>query len=157
MEEELQCVTSLREIDVKALANALKENQKHSDNEQHALKHETALLKEQHVGQVRKLKTKIRKTQESHQVYLTRLMDVLETTHALREQETASISAELCAAKQEKDSHILMLQQEVRALRAMKGGSKNIKSAVNSRSMRKHLERESDSRARRSAQFDVIV
>jgi hypothetical protein len=160
LEEELDRVTTLRETEAKALEGTIKENEKLFEEERHALKHESALFKEKHSDEVQKLQEELRKTQESHQEYLTKIMNVLETTHAMREQETVRVSAELHAVKQEKDSQIVMLQQEIKALRVKKDGlkvMKNIRSAVDSRAMRKHLEHESDSRARRSAQFDDIV
>jgi hypothetical protein len=114
-EEELSRMTQFRKTEVKALANTLKENQKEFDDQRHSLKLKMGVMEEIHSLRVQELHDKLRKTQESHQEYLTRLMEVLEATLSMREQETAKISAELHAIKAEKDSQILMLEQEVRA------------------------------------------
>lgn len=158
--EELNRVQKLRETETKDLKDTIRLNQKLIEEERSSLKREVSLVQEKYSVDVKKLKQELSSAQTSHQEYLTKIMNVLEDTHKMREEETEKISAELRAVKEEKDNEILMLQQEVKALRVKRGGmkvKKEIRAAVDSRAIRKQLEYESDSRGRRSAQFDDIV
>ena len=85
---------------------------------------EIALLKEEHSTKIKMMSDELRKTQECHQEYLNKLVDVLETTHSMREEETAKMSEELCAIKNEKNNQIILLHKEVNALRSITGRTK---------------------------------
>lgn len=74
------------------------------------------------------LSDELHKTQECYQEYLNKLVNVLETTHSMREEETAKMSEELCAIKNEKNNHIILLHKEVKALRSITGRTKESRS-----------------------------
>jgi hypothetical protein len=169
-EQELESVFTEQESEIKALKKSMKETQKCFDGEKQALKTEYTLLKEKHTAQVRRLKDDRRQTQQAHHDYLSQLMEVLETTHAMREKETARISAELNEAKEEKDSQIIALQKQVEILRSKNNeqSCKNneqafvapppIVSSSSATSIRKHqLESNTRRREQRSVQFDETV
>jgi hypothetical protein len=162
-ELELESVSAAQESEIKALKKSMKETHKLFDGEKQSQNNEHNLLKEKHTSKVRRLKDGRRQTQQAHHDYLTRLMEVLETTHAMREKETARISAELNAVKEEKDSQIIALQKQVEILR-----SKNQQSSkklacvappiVSVTSTRKQLETNSSVRRElRSGEFDETV
>jgi hypothetical protein len=92
------------------------------------VKHEIVLLEENHSTKIKMLSDELRKTQECHQEYLNKLVDVLETTHSMREEETAKMSEELCAIKKEKNNQIILLHKEVKALRSITGRTKESRS-----------------------------
>jgi hypothetical protein len=156
-EEELVRATQSHETEVNALTDILRENEKKFDEERRGYQDEMASMREQHTKDVEALTEELGKTHASHQEYLTELMDTLEKTHTLRVQETEKISKELEVAKAEKDRQIRVLKQEIRLLCARKRGLQNAKSAIDVESMRDDFHQESESRARRSAQFDHAV
>ena len=75
------------------------------------MKHEIALLKKEHSTKIKMLSDELHKTQECYQEYLNKLVYVLETTHSMREEETAKMSEELCAIKNGKNNHIILLHR----------------------------------------------
>jgi hypothetical protein len=162
-EAELKRVTALREVETKTLSQSLKEAQRLGEDEIHAVRHEMELLKEVHSGQVLGLQQELRQNQESHQKYLKRLMEVLESTHVQREKETERVSKELMAVKKDKDRQIKALQREVMKLHAMQDPTSStiatprLPTPGRTHLLRKRLERNSDARARRSAQFDDVI
>jgi hypothetical protein len=87
-------------------------------------------------------------------------MNVLETTHATREKETGKISAELRAIKKEKVCQILMLQKEIKTLRATKGipprDNENVP-IINAKQMKNEFLSDADEIAKKSQQFNDTV
>jgi hypothetical protein len=157
-EQELESVSAAQESEIKALKKSMKETHKLYDGEKQSLKNEHNLLKEKYSGQVRGLKDDRRQTQQAHHDYLARLMEVLETTHAMREKETARISAELNAVKEEKDSQIIALQKQVEMYQQSSKKQAFVGPPVVAvTSIRKQLETNSGRRELRSAQFDETV
>ncbi len=128
--------------------------------QQHATK-----VEEGNITEILRLKDELRRTQESHHDYLAKLMDVLETTHQAREQETARIAHELLVVKEEKDTQIRDLQQEVEKLRRLKGtgpvppvAALSIERKVNEVSLiQVELERNSSARRQRSQKFMEVA
>jgi hypothetical protein len=108
-----------RDREVAALQLSIRHGRSTFDRDKKTLREEMADKEEAHTREILKLKDELRRTQDSHHDYLAKLMDVLETTHIAREKETARISAELNAVKEEKDSEIRSLQHEVERLRSM--------------------------------------
>jgi hypothetical protein len=162
VEQELESVSAAQQSEIKALTKSMKETQKLFDGEKKSLKNEYNLLKKEYTSQVRRLKDDRRQTQQAHHDYLTGLMEVLETTHAIREKETARISAELNAVKEEKDSQIIALQKQMGILRSKNQQSSKKQAFVAPRKVsvtfiRKQLETKSGRRELRSAQFDETV
>ena len=158
-EQELESVSAAQESEIKALKDSMKETHKLVDGEKQSLKNEYNLLEEKYTSQVRRLKDDRRQTQQAHHDYLTQLMEVLETTHAMREKETARISAELTAVKEEKDSHIIALQKQVEILHQQSSKKQAFVAPpfVSVTSIQKQLETNSGRRELRSAQFDETV
>jgi myosin-5 len=136
------------------------ENQMRYQEEKRGLNLEILRLEKKYSDNVQRLRDELRKTQESHQQYLAKLMNVLETTHATREKETAKISAELRAIKKEKVCQILMLQKEIKTLRAAKGipprDNKNVP-IINAEQMKNEFLSDADEIAKKSQQFNDTV
>ena len=124
--------------------------------QQHATK-----IEEGNTTEILRLKDELRHTQESHHDYLAKIMDVLETTHQAREQETERIANELVDVKEEKDTQIHDLQQELETLRRIKGvvpappaAAATIEHEVRKvTSIRRDLERNASTRRQRSQKF----
>lgn len=158
-EEEIIKMRTKYERKVQGLEAKLKEKETRLVDERQAMDQELALLRENHTSSVRQLKHELRKTQESHKQYLTKLMDVLETTQQIRVDENAKISKELRAIQREKDHQILMLQQEVKVLRAAKGVEKKVDSSsfIDAQSMKEDLLSNANEIAESSQQFNDAI
>jgi S-adenosylmethionine:tRNA-ribosyltransferase-isomerase (queuine synthetase) len=121
--------------------------------------YQIAKMESEHLVEVLRLKDELRRT---HHDYLAKLMDVLETTHAARESETARISAELNAVKEEKDSQIRSLLREVETLRDFnRSDISAVQSQMQSKVtevtvMRRELERNSVARGQRGIKFTEV-
>lgn len=128
VEDELESTRRKYEKKKEKIERQNFENDKFLADGEREMKHKTALLKEKHSTKLKMLSDELCKTQECHQQYLNKLVDVLETTHSMREEETAKMSKELCAIKKEKNNQIILLHKEVKALRSITGRTKESRS-----------------------------
>ena len=159
-EEQLDRIRRKYEKKLERMERKAVEHQMRYEEEKRAMNQEILRLEKKYSDNVGRLRDELRKTQESHQEYLAKLMNVLETTHATREKETAKISAELRAIKKEKVSQILMLQKEIKTLRAAKGiaprDNKTIP-IINAEQMKNEFLSDADEIANNSQQFNDTV
>jgi myosin heavy subunit len=159
------------EIDM--LKTTVRKTMKRNALDMKQIQDQAAKADEGHVTEIMRLKDELCRTQESHHDYLAKLMDVLETTHQAREQETARISAELLAVKEEKDSQIHALQREVDTLHRVKRAAPSAQIMASSSAaavppkrsyskvnevtvVRRELERTSAARQQRAQKFQEV-
>jgi hypothetical protein len=152
-----------RDMVIKTMQKTLDKSHRHCEREKKMLKGIIAELEEANKADKLRLKDELKKTQDSHHEYLAKLMDVLDTTHAAREEETARISEELRAVKEEKDALIIKLQGEVDTLRqsrkhnipAMQDDLRKKERELSG--LRKELEKSSEEREQRSQKFFEVA
>jgi myosin heavy subunit len=158
-EEEIIKMRTKYERKIRGLETKLKEKETRLIDERHAMDQEVAILRENHTSSVQQLKHELRKTQEAHKQYLTKLMDVLEASQQMRVEENAKIRKELSAIQREKDHQILLLQQEVKALRAANGVEKVVESSsfIDAQSMKEDLLSNAGEIAESSQQFNDAI
>ena len=82
----------------------MKENEKRFEKERCALKQEITRARDNESKEVTEMKEKLHSTQKAHQEYVKKIMDIFETTSAMREGEIAKLSAALRSKEQEKDN-----------------------------------------------------
>ena len=150
-----------KDEEIDELKVTITRNKKQHELESMQVQRHATKVEERNVTEILRLKDELRRTQESHHDYLAKLMDVLETTHQAREQETKRIAYELLVVKEEKDTQIHDLRQEVETLRRIKGTVPVPSAAAASiehkvlevTSIRRELERNASNRRQRSQKF----
>jgi len=156
-QEELDQISVSRATEVQALSTSLKEAQRQALQQRESMLQETRTLKASHEKESEKKDKELEDTQDSHKKYLAKLMNVLETTHKLREKESTRLNDELKAVKKEKDSQIEVLRSEVKALRTKNirsAGLKDLRTAIDAKSLRRQLTDENKARSNRMAHFE---
>lgn len=158
IEDKLNNDNGLQRKYLEALKYKLKENEKRFEKERCALKQEITRARDNQSKEVTEMKEKLHSTQKAHQEYVKKIMDIFETTSAMREGEIAKLSAALRSVEQEKDNEIMILRQEVETLKVCKNSMKGTnRAALGPRTLRKQVERDIFCRERRSAQYNDIV
>ena len=160
-ETECKRLAALRDAEKKTFAKALKDAQKSGSEGKHRIQSELKALKDKHTTQVKELRDELKKTQEEHEEYLSKLMKVLEKTTKQRERESKKVKKELETITRQKEREIDTLKSELDKLRTFHdikaGKPPKLPTLGRTHLLRKRLERNSDARARRSAQFDDVV
>jgi myosin heavy subunit len=160
IEEDKERLRRKYEKKIQSLERRLFENEEQHVEEKKAKDRDVRVLEAKYSDSVATLREELKKTQDSHQKYLAKLMTILETTQSMREKETAKITGELRAIKKEKDGQILMLQQELNAARAAKGivvSSVAPKMMIDSPRMKKELLSDADRMVECSQKFNDAV
>ncbi len=154
--KELEHVKKMHRVRLDELENEVKESQAHNQLLQRRLE-EILLRKEKHETERRKLEDELTATKKSHKDQMTKLIDILDKGQCKREDEVVKLTAELLAIRKAKDGQISRLQQEVKALQASKEGvPRNIRAALEPRSLQNQLSNEAELRSRRVAEFDDL-
>jgi myosin heavy subunit len=158
-ENELDRVSTTLEAEVKALSTTLKVIQKSANEESNSLRHDLSMQEEKHKLQVGELEIQLRTTQDSHREYLTKLMGVLETTQSNRSEEMERTSAELEAIKTDKNRQIVALTRQVQMFQkeAQQQRETHFLPVQDIQQIRNQMNKGSEARTRRHAQFDSIV
>lgn len=158
LKKEMVEIKETYEKDIKELRTALKESQKQRCDDQDGFKQASIVKAEKFDLEKRKLKEELKLVKKASMQKLSKVMDLLQTTHALREVEISKLEATIHSVEREKDNEIVALKHEVAALRNGKsGGSQNISVSLDATGLRSQLDKVSAASSRRSAQFDDCV
>ncbi|GKY99340.1 hypothetical protein MPSEU_000889000 [Mayamaea pseudoterrestris] len=91
---------------------------------------------EAHKKSIQRLQYEIQKIQSSHRDYLDKIMALLDDTEAAQKLQTNRISEELEAIKRDRDMKVGSLKEEIKLLRGIGFGSKNLKQPMSESAQR---------------------
>jgi len=137
--QELEAEYEERLVDYEEEVLHLREMIDLSELEKSRLLEEQASARMEHQKTIDRMKAVLRKTQENHKEYLTNITSVLDKATEARRQETDRIMQEIQRVKKQKDSQIVSLQIELKAVKMALDESKRASKKALDSSSRKNI------------------
>ena len=154
---ELDDSKRLHSLRVSELEKEVKEMESRCAEAQRRHEQDSIVHEQRYNEQKKKMDDEYKLAQESHQKQMTRLVDMIGNGNAKQQSEVVKVTAELLAMRKEKDEEIMMLQHEIKALKASKQGSpRSIRAAVDPRYQQAQILKQSTLRSRRATEFDYL-
>jgi hypothetical protein len=155
--EELADSKRAHALQISELEKEITELQSRNSETQKRLEQEVIGHEQKFNEQKKKMDDEIKLARECYQKQMTSLVDLIDNGHSKQQREVVKVTADLLAMRKEKDEEIMMLQQEIKALKAsMKGTPRSVRAALDPRFQQSQIEKNSTQRSRRAADFDYI-